>query len=95
MKALRLLLPTRLRCIISVISKSLSNNLSPERKLPEVVEVAPTSRNEQRDIEFELDQIKRKNDPDFKGAFHEKKIKFSKEKKPQHRNKKHRKPKRR
>lgn len=67
----------------------------PERKLPDAVEVAPTSRDEQREIDFELDQIKRKNDPDFKGAFHEKKVKFSKEKKPQQRNKKHRKPKRR
>lgn len=60
----------------------------PEKKLPDNVEIAPTGREEQREINFELDLIKRKNDPDFKGAFHEKKKKFSQDKrggKPQKR----------
>jgi len=45
----------------------------PEKKLPKTIEIAPTDKEEQRAIAFELDKIRRKNDPEFKGAFHEKK----------------------
>lgn len=45
----------------------------PEKELPKAIEIAPTDKEEQRAIAFELDKIRRKNDPDFKGAFHEKK----------------------
>ncbi|MTI21396.1 DEAD/DEAH box helicase [Fulvivirga sp. RKSG066] len=65
---------------IGNISKLIQQQI-PEEKLPAEVEVAPTDRNEQREIDFELDQIKRKNDPNFKGAFHEKKRKFRDDKK--------------
>jgi len=54
----------------------------PIKSLPETVEVAPTDKNEQRDIDMEIDRIKRRNDPDFKGAFHEKKNKHERPGKP-------------
>jgi len=62
----------------------------PERKLPDVIEVAPTDKNEQRAIDYEIDQIRRKNDPDYKGAFHEKKERRPKPKSTQKRHKKRR-----
>ncbi len=45
----------------------------PVRKLPAEVGVVPTPREEQIEIERAIDDLKRKEDPSFKGAFHEKK----------------------
>lgn len=45
----------------------------PRRSLPENVTVTETPKQEQIDIAREIDQQKRKENPDFKGAFHEKK----------------------
>lgn len=65
---------------IKNIEKLIQKNI-PEKDIPEAVEVAPTSKEERREIEYELDLIKRKNDPTFKGAFHEKKERKGKSKK--------------
>lgn len=65
---------------IKNIEKLIKENI-PEKPLPDEVEVTPTSKEERREIEFELDLIKRKNDSDFKGAFHEKKERKTKAKK--------------
>ena len=45
----------------------------PRKPIPEEVEVPGTGREEKIAIEREIDQQRRKEDPDFKGAFHEKK----------------------
>ncbi|MBB6612987.1 DEAD/DEAH box helicase [Pontibacter sp. Tf4] len=45
----------------------------PELPLPEEVEIHETTFEEQQDIAMEIDRQKRRDDPDFKGAFHEKK----------------------
>ncbi|MBC5775884.1 DEAD/DEAH box helicase [Pontibacter sp. KCTC 32443] len=45
----------------------------PELPLPEEVEIHPTTFEEQQDIAMEVDRQKRRENPDFKGAFHEKK----------------------
>lgn len=45
----------------------------PQKKVPKNVEVAETGYEEQQQILREIDQQKRKENPDFKGAFHEKK----------------------
>jgi ATP-dependent RNA helicase RhlE len=45
----------------------------PEVPLPPEVTVAKTTFDEKQEIEKEIDKQKRKADPDFKGAFHEKK----------------------
>lgn len=44
-----------------------------EAKLPKNVEVTKTPYEEQQEMDREVDRQKRKEDPDFKGAFHEKK----------------------
>jgi ATP-dependent RNA helicase RhlE len=44
-----------------------------ERQLPEEIEIVPLSRREKQSIDREIDRQKRLTDPDFKGAFHEKK----------------------
>lgn len=44
-----------------------------EKKLPGEIEVAPTSFEEKQNMAREIDQQKRREDPDFKGAFHNKK----------------------
>ncbi len=44
----------------------------PFKKLPQEVEITETPFEEQQLINRELDRLKRKQDPDFKGAFHEK-----------------------
>ena len=49
--------------------------------LPTDVVVPPTEKWEKIEQDRELDRIKRKNDPDFKGAFHEKKRKNQKRRK--------------
>jgi len=48
----------------------------PRRELPEEVEVAATPHNERQDLLREIDNQKRKEDPTFLGAFHEKKKTF-------------------
>jgi len=48
----------------------------PEAPLPPEVPVVATDFEEKQEIALELDNIKRKTDPDFKGAFHEKKEKL-------------------
>ncbi|MCW0482500.1 DEAD/DEAH box helicase [Gaoshiqia sediminis] len=45
----------------------------PERKIPEGVEIADTPKPERQDQLREIDRQKRLEDPEFKGAFHEKK----------------------
>jgi len=45
----------------------------PESEIPEEVEVAPTPFIEKQGYDREIDYQKRKEDPDFKGSFHEKK----------------------
>jgi len=48
----------------------------PEAPLPPEVHIVATDLEERQEIAQELDNIKRKVDPDFKGAFHEKKEKL-------------------
>ncbi len=50
----------------------------PEKKLSKTVKVEPTPFIESQEIEREIDHQKRKENPDFKGAFHEKKKKLEK-----------------
>jgi ATP-dependent RNA helicase RhlE len=45
----------------------------PQKKVPKNVEIVETAYDEQQEILREIDQQKRKENPDFKGAFHEKK----------------------
>jgi len=47
----------------------------PEKKIPKDVFISETEPLEKKKLEIELDKIKRKLDPTFKGAFHPKKIK--------------------
>jgi ATP-dependent RNA helicase RhlE len=49
----------------------------PVRKLPDDVEIAETPREEKHAMAKEIDWQKRKEDPEFKGAFHEKKRNLS------------------
>ncbi len=59
----------RLREIESLIREKI-----PERQIaPELVE-EKTDKREQQQIALEIDRIRRRRDPEFKGAFHEKKI---------------------
>ncbi|UII28649.1 DEAD/DEAH box helicase [Fulvivirga maritima] len=51
------------------------------KPIPEGVTITETPKPERQDIERDIDTFKRRENPDFKGAFHEKKVKF-KEKKP-------------
>lgn len=44
----------------------------PEADIPDEVEISPTPFEEKQAFEREIDNQKRKSDPDFKGAFHEK-----------------------
>lgn len=60
----------------------------PIDELPEEVTIEKTSYEEQQSIAKEIDAQKRKENPDFKGAFHEKKasnMKSTKQKKPKER----------
>ncbi|MGK7391309.1 MAG: DEAD/DEAH box helicase [Candidatus Cyclobacteriaceae bacterium M2_1C_046] len=50
----------------------------PTIPLPEVVKIEKTPFEEKQRIEREIDALKRREDPEFKGAFHEKKKKFPK-----------------
>ena len=47
----------------------------PLKTLPDAVEIAKTSYEESQEIALDIDWQKRKEDPEFKGAFHEKKVK--------------------
>ncbi|MEL7001471.1 MAG: DEAD/DEAH box helicase [Bacteroidota bacterium] len=51
----------------------------PKKPLPEQVTIEPTDKAERIEIEREIDAFKRRENPDFKGAFHEKKKKADKE----------------
>ena len=48
-----------------------------ELAVPPGVAMPPTSKEEQKQIALEIDNIKKAKDPDFKGAFHEKKKTFT------------------
>jgi ATP-dependent RNA helicase RhlE len=48
----------------------------PIKKLPKDLEIADTSFEEKQEMAREIDQQKRREDPDFKGAFHDKKWKL-------------------
>jgi ATP-dependent RNA helicase RhlE len=54
----------------------------PLAEMPETVFIDNTPYEERQDIAREIDLQKRKDDPEFKGAFHEKKAKNSKGIKP-------------
>lgn len=45
----------------------------PRQDIPEAVEIVPTPKEERISMEREIDIFKRREDPNFKGAFHEKK----------------------
>jgi len=47
----------------------------PTVQIPDQVEIPKTPFEEMQDYEKEIDNQKKKENPDFKGAFHEKKIK--------------------
>jgi ATP-dependent RNA helicase RhlE len=57
---------------IREIEKVISEEID-ERLIPEEIEIPETGREEAQQIAIEIDRIKRAKDPDFKGAFHEKK----------------------
>lgn len=59
-----------LKEIEKVISDAIEN-----RDLPDIIEVPPTDKEEARHIAMETDKIKRAKNPEFKGAFHDKKKK--------------------
>ncbi|MCC2546195.1 DEAD/DEAH box helicase [Hymenobacter sp. BT175] len=50
-----------------------------ELPLPEVVKVMPTPFEEQQNMDREVDERRRKTDPEYKGAFHEKKTPLQKD----------------
>ena len=56
--------------------ESLIRSKIPVYSLPDAVEVLPTPKEENKEMEMIIDTYKRREDPDFKGAFHEKKRKF-------------------
>ena len=56
------------------IEKIISDKIE-ERKLPDGVKIPPTALEESQQIAMEIDKIKRAKNPEFKGAFHEKKRK--------------------
>lgn len=55
--------------------EALINKKIPELPFPSEVKVEPTTYEEKQDVARMVDKIKRKADPEFKGAFHEKKRK--------------------
>jgi len=50
----------------------------PVKRLPDTIKITETPLEEKQDMDREIDLQKRKDDPEFKGAFHEKKVKFLK-----------------
>ena len=61
------------------IEKIISDKIE-ERKLPDGVKIPPTELEESQQIAMEIDKIKRAKNPEFKGAFHEKKRKVKSDK---------------
>lgn len=59
---------------LTEIEKLIKNKIT-EKPLPKEVDIATTPKEEQRQIAIEIDKIKRATDPDYKGAFHDKKRK--------------------
>lgn len=57
---------------IAEIEKIISDKLT-ERDIPKEVEIEATNKEEEKAIAFEIDFIKREKNPEFKGAFHDKK----------------------
>jgi len=55
-----------IRRIEEIIQMQITHN-----SLPEKIELAPTSKEEKQEQARDIDMQKRKDDPDFKGAFHE------------------------
>jgi ATP-dependent RNA helicase RhlE len=53
--------------------ESIIRMLVPEQEIPEEITIHKTPFEEKQDYEREIDKQKRGNDPEFKGAFHEKK----------------------
>lgn len=53
----------------------------PLKSIPDEVEITDTPGDEKKEIEMDIDIFKRREDPDFKGAFHEKKNSFDEKKK--------------
>ena len=53
--------------------EKLINEKVAEKAIPESVEIVATAKDEAQQIALEIDKIKRAKDPDYKGAFHEKK----------------------
>ncbi len=56
------------------IEKVISDKID-KRSLPNSIDIPPTDKEETRQIALEIDKIKRAKNPEFKGAFHEKKKK--------------------
>lgn len=54
------------------IEKIINQKLAAE-PLPSSIEIPPTDKEEQKQIAMEMDKLKRAKDPEFKGAFHQKK----------------------
>ncbi len=61
---------------IEAIEKLIRQEI-PEETLPEDIEIPETEYWEKQQMDREIDHIRKKLDPDFKGAFHEKKRKHS------------------
>jgi ATP-dependent RNA helicase RhlE len=55
--------------------ESLIREEIPVRELPSTIEIATTPADEAKKMALEIDKQRRKEDPTFKGAFHEKKRK--------------------
>jgi len=72
---------------ITEIEKIISEKIA-EHRIPEGIEIPPTSKEEEKTIALEIDKIKRAKNPDFKGAFHEKKERPMMKKKKSDRRKK-------
>jgi ATP-dependent RNA helicase RhlE len=66
---------------LRLIEKTIRQEI-PEKPLPATVKVEVTEKWEKALIERELDRIKRKLNPDYKGAFHRRKPKNAKKRKP-------------
>ena len=66
---------------LQLIEKTIRQEI-PEKLLPAAVKVEVTEKWEKTLIERELDRIKRKLNPDYKGAFHKRKPKNAKKRKP-------------
>lgn len=66
---------------LSNIEKLIRSRIN-ERKIPREVDIAETEPWEKKKMDQEMDRIKIKLDPDYKGSFHQRKLKNRKSKKP-------------